>query len=85
MKFWQPLLLAETSFYVSCVCQLFLFSGGSRYAMAGGHTNTERGYLPVLASKLQQEFAKVEPGEPRLMDQLVIHISKADKHPLDIV
>lgn len=44
----------------------------------GGHTNTERGYLPTLALKLQHEL-KVENLS------LEVIVSKNDKHPLQIV
>ena len=50
----------------------------------GGHTNTERGYLPVLASKLRVEFAKLE-GEEKMFEAASVHISREDRHPLDFV
>lgn len=49
-----------------------------------GHTNTERGYLPVLASKLRVEFAKLE-GEEKMFEAASVHISQEDRHPLDFV
>ncbi|KAI0307640.1 GTP cyclohydrolase 1 type 2/Nif3 [Multifurca ochricompacta] len=52
--------------------------------MLCGHTNTERGYLPVLASKLNAEFAKVEDHE-KGFGKASIHISQEDRHPLDFV
>lgn len=49
-----------------------------------GHTNTERGYLPVLASKLQAELAVHERDE-KVFIPADIHISQEDRHPLDFV
>ncbi|RDB15727.1 Protein NIF3 [Hypsizygus marmoreus] len=46
-----------------------------------GHTNTERGYLPVLATKLRHELYQ-DPGEAAGVEVLV---SQNDKHPLRIV
>ncbi|KAJ3761687.1 GTP cyclohydrolase 1 type 2/Nif3 [Lentinula raphanica] len=45
-----------------------------------GHTNTERGYLPVLASKLQAQLEAVAFAEP-----YDIVISDTDEHPLEFV
>ncbi|KAA1471456.1 NGG1p interacting factor 3 [Dentipellis sp. KUC8613] len=56
-----------------------------RNVILTGHTNTERGYLPVLAKKLQQEFASAEGSDKTLAEQLTVHVSKADRHPLEIV
>ncbi|KAI0305057.1 GTP cyclohydrolase 1 type 2/Nif3 [Russula brevipes] len=49
-----------------------------------GHTNTERGYLPVLASKLRAELAKLE-GDEKRFQAVKVHISQEDRHPLDFV
>jgi len=49
-----------------------------------GHTNTERGYLPVLASKLRTELAKLD-GEEKRFEAASVHISQEDRHPLDFV
>ncbi|KAG1763254.1 NGG1p interacting factor 3 [Suillus occidentalis] len=65
-----------------------------RYVILCGHTNTERGYLPILAKKLSDalsELARDESSnglsrEERIeieKHQLDIHISEADMHPLD--
>ncbi|GAW03100.1 NGG1 interacting factor 3 [Lentinula edodes] len=45
-----------------------------------GHTNTERGYLPVLASKLQTQLHAAAFDEP-----FDILVSNTDKHPLEFV
>ncbi|KAJ4480936.1 NGG1p interacting factor 3 [Lentinula aciculospora] len=45
-----------------------------------GHTNTERGYLPILASKLQAQLHAAAFAEP-----FDIVISNTDKHPLEFV
>ncbi|KAH8998785.1 GTP cyclohydrolase 1 type 2/Nif3 [Lactarius hatsudake] len=50
----------------------------------GGHTNTERGYLPVLAAKLREELTAHEGDEKDFIPG-VIHISQKDRHPLDFV
>jgi hypothetical protein len=47
----------------------------------GGHTNTERGYLPTLAHMLQRELA----CELESSQEIEICISQQDKHPLQIV
>ncbi|OSX67035.1 hypothetical protein POSPLADRAFT_1127477, partial [Postia placenta MAD-698-R-SB12] len=50
-----------------------------------GHTNTERGYLPVLAEKLVRELsfdARSGTSEPPTLD---VQVSKEDCHPLVIV
>jgi len=41
-----------------------------------GHTNTERGYLPILAERLKTELA-AEQGGP-----FEVFVSQADAHPL---
>ncbi|KAL0566725.1 hypothetical protein V5O48_015278 [Marasmius crinis-equi] len=50
-----------------------------KHVILCGHTNTERGYLPVLAAKLRAELAGDGHGEAEVL------VSQADKHPLDIV
>ncbi|KAJ3808361.1 NGG1p interacting factor 3 [Lentinula aff. lateritia] len=45
-----------------------------------GHTNTERGYLPVLASKLETQLHGAAFDEP-----FDIVVSNTDKHPLEFV
>jgi len=49
-----------------------------------GHTNTERGFLPVLASKLKAELAPHEDDEEDFTPT-DIHISEEDSHPLYFV
>jgi len=47
-----------------------------------GHTNTERGYLPTLATKLQAELeAEQEPS----LGAVEVVISQTDAHPLQFV
>jgi len=46
-----------------------------------GHTNTERGYLPVLATNLRAELE----GEEKRFGAVSVHISQEDRHPLDFV
>jgi len=50
----------------------------------GGHSNTERGYLSVLASKLRSELGSQASGEEGLADVEVV-VSEKDKDPLQIV
>ena len=50
----------------------------------GGHTNTERGYLPILAKKLLTELHSEEFRDEDL-DDVKILISEQDRHPLAIV
>lgn len=52
---------------------------------AGGHSNTERGYLPVLAFELQEQFRAAQGEEDAVAEQLLVHVSKEDKDPLEIV
>lgn len=61
-----------------------LFGKNSQESLLGGHTNTERGYLPVLASKLRAELAKLD-GEEKRFEAASVHISQEDCHPLDFV
>src|SRR6266853_4482286 len=58
------------------------FEMKAQVSLLGGHTNTERGYLPLLASKLRAELAKLE-GEEKIFAAASIHISQEDRHPLD--
>ena len=50
----------------------------------GGHTNTERGYLPILAQKLLTELHSEEFRDENLGDVEVL-VSEEDRHPLTIV
>jgi hypothetical protein len=45
--------------------------------VSGGHTNTERGFLTHLKSRLLDEFAQEEG-----LKQTDIDISQTDAHPL---
>ncbi|PPQ72412.1 hypothetical protein CVT24_002983 [Panaeolus cyanescens] len=50
----------------------------------GGHTNTERGYLPILAAKLRSELQATEFKELGLHEVEVL-VSEKDQHPLQVV
>ncbi|OBZ68505.1 Protein NIF3 [Grifola frondosa] len=55
-----------------------------------GHTNTERGYLPILAKKLAEELQNelsdaTDPAAATALQSLKPVISEADKHPLKFV
>ncbi|KAG5649947.1 hypothetical protein H0H81_001366, partial [Sphagnurus paluster] len=49
-----------------------------------GHTNTERGYLPVLASKLRHELAR-DTDQDHGAAGFDVAVSQADHHPLQLV
>lgn len=49
-----------------------------------GHTNTERGYLPVLASKLRHELAR-DADQDHGAAGFDVAVSQADHHPLQLV
>ncbi|GLB43755.1 putative NIF3 (NGG1p interacting factor 3) [Lyophyllum shimeji] len=49
-----------------------------------GHTNTERGYLPVLASKLRHELERDVDQDPGVAGVEVV-VSQNDQHPLQFV
>ncbi|TFY82260.1 hypothetical protein EWM64_g1763 [Hericium alpestre] len=50
-----------------------------------GHTNTERPYLDTLAQLLESNLKGLEGQDKAVAEQLRIHVSKEDRHPLDIV
>lgn len=65
-----------------------------RYVILCGHTNTERGYLPILAKKLLDALSELVEDESssglsreEIIEigkcQMDIHISEVDRHPLD--
>lgn len=56
----------------------------SMHRPQGGHTNTERGYLPVLAEKLRTEFSGQDYDDQDVRDIEVL-ISQEDRHPLHFV
>ncbi|GBE77470.1 GTP cyclohydrolase 1 type 2/Nif3 [Sparassis latifolia] len=51
-----------------------------------GHTNTERGYLPMLAEKiaaeLQLEIREASPALQTPLSKLQVRVSETDHHPL---
>lgn len=55
-----------------------------KHVILCGHTNTERGYLPILASKLRRELQGGEYQGFGLTDWEVI-VSENDRHPLQFV
>ena len=52
------------------------------FSLTGGHTNTERGYLPILSQTLRDGLAQ----DPETNGQFRHHVavSRADAHPLKI-
>ena len=81
MKYLPPLRQGETLYFVGPSNTLLVRT--LKILFLGGHTNTERGYLPVLASKLQAELAA--QGDEKDSISAKIHISQEDRHPLDFV
>jgi hypothetical protein len=85
MKFWRPSLRERTSSSVNSL-SIDRASVPSHTPLAGGHTNTERGYLPILASNLKKVASdgpdNFTEEEKRLLSQMVVHVSKEDRHPL---
>jgi hypothetical protein len=51
--------------------------------MPGGHTNTERGYLPFLRRKILEQLQNTDDGSEGV--KLGVAISAADIHPLATV
>jgi putative NIF3 family GTP cyclohydrolase 1 type 2 len=49
-----------------------------------GHTNTERGYLPTLASKLTATL-KEDNIATSMGTEPIVNVSQSDRHPLDFV
>jgi hypothetical protein len=82
MKYLRPLRREETLYCVR-PSSTFLVKNAEG-TILGGHTNTERGYLPVLASKLQAELAAHE-GDEKDFIPVDIRVSQEDRHPLDFV
>ncbi|PPQ69665.1 hypothetical protein CVT26_001534 [Gymnopilus dilepis] len=58
--------------------------GAGKHVILCGHTNTERGYLPILAAKLLKELRASELRDQGLGDVEVI-VSQNDSHPLQFV
>ncbi|KAF8902190.1 NGG1 interacting factor 3-like protein [Gymnopilus junonius] len=58
--------------------------GAGKHVILCGHTNTERGYLPILASKLLRELRANEFRDQGLGEVEVI-VSQNDGHPLQFV
>ena len=82
MKFLPLWHLEGMSYCVSP--RIDLFEKNSKKFLLGGHTNTERGYLPALASKLRSELEKLD-GDEKKYEAASVHISQEDRHPLDFV
>ncbi|ETW86752.1 hypothetical protein HETIRDRAFT_413128 [Heterobasidion irregulare TC 32-1] len=47
-----------------------------------GHSNTERGYLPILANRLREEFSKLDGEGWALAKEISFHVSDKDADPL---
>ncbi|KAJ3511458.1 hypothetical protein NLJ89_g4089 [Agrocybe chaxingu] len=55
-----------------------------KHVILCGHTNTERGYLPILAAKLRHELQTSDFKDQGLGDVEVL-VSEKDQHPLEFV
>ncbi|CAA7264951.1 unnamed protein product [Cyclocybe aegerita] len=55
-----------------------------KHVILCGHTNTERGYLPILAAKLRHELQANDLKDQGLGDVEVL-VSEKDQHPLEFV
>ncbi|KJA28328.1 hypothetical protein HYPSUDRAFT_33675 [Hypholoma sublateritium FD-334 SS-4] len=55
-----------------------------KYVILCGHTNTERGYLPILAAKLRKELLG-EEYKNQGVEEVEIFVSQKDCHPLEFV
>ena len=77
MKSLQQLQRVGRLYYVCSYCINIAIVPCWMTVSAGGHTNTERGFLAHLRSRLLDEFST----ENELKD-LHIEISEADAHPL---
>lgn len=51
----------------------------------GGHTNTERGYLTILAERLKKELGSQESKDEGVSSDVEVLVSQKDQHPLQIV
>ncbi len=87
MQSGHNVILCEHLF-LSVICALHpavrLSNGGT---IPGGHTNTERGYLPWLAKDIlefiQEEVAQpTDPAGAELLKDLEVVVSQRDQHPL---
>ena len=82
---------------ILCASSLLLYFqlrvNETQLSLPGGHTNTERGYLPIFASNLRQklystdlrELSEDELEYAPLLRVIDIRMSEMDKHPLLIV
>ena len=73
------------------LCKFVRMSAGlllTQTLYPGGHTNTERGYLPWLAKDIEefiQEEIAQDPAEAELLKPLQVVVSQRDEHPLVII
>ena len=64
---------------LNCLSRLLLIT---RHSQLGGHSNTERGYLPILANRLREEFSKLDGEGWALAKEISFHVSDNDADPL---
>ncbi|KAG6873073.1 hypothetical protein C0995_003381 [Termitomyces sp. Mi166 len=68
---------------LSCHLILASWSSSRQFISIGGHDNTERGYLPDLASKLRHELER--DADQSGIASVEVMLSQKDRHPLRIV
>ncbi len=75
---------------ILCTCFYLLGGWTGSHGSAGGHTNTERGYLPWLKKDIeefiQEELAQpTDPAEAEVLKGLEVVVSTRDEYPLAIM
>ncbi|KAF4611559.1 hypothetical protein D9613_004398 [Agrocybe pediades] len=63
-----------------------------KHVILCGHTNTERGYLPILAAKLREELkmndassSSSSSSQGQALGEVNVLVSEKDQHPLEFV
>ena len=77
--------VAAGKYVILCKCIYVIITLWAQFhRFQGGHTNTERGYLPILATKLHHELQSNEFRDQGSADVEVL-VSQMDHHPLEFV
>ena len=77
--------VAAGKYVILCKCIYVIITLWAQFhRFQGGHSNTERGYLPILATKLHHELQSNEFKDQGLGDVEVL-VSQKDQHPLVFV
>ncbi len=84
-----PSPTATALYFVRPLFDIFTVQRSHKFTCTGGHTNTERGYLPRLAKRLRkqltEEAAQVDAEEAQALTALEVYVSEKDEHPLQVV